>query len=200
MKRNYALLALLLLWPVGLANADIVPVGEFSGDSYEGFENIIPPGPYSGPMPIFEGAATIDDNYTDPWIAVNLSSGEYELLPYNGNLMGLTPTGWTIFDFATPVQKFGGYMGVVNVVSGGNVSFFDVDGALIDTLAFDLPQAQWTWAGWESDVPVSRIEVHAGANPGFTTVFDDMEVTFVPEPCALGLLAVGAVLLIGRRR
>jgi hypothetical protein len=201
MNLNRVFLAMLLLLPAGLANAGVVTIGEFTGDAYEGFEAIIPPGPYAGPMPIFGGAATIDDVYADPWISFNLVSGTGdELLPYNGNLMALTPTGWTNFEFATPALKFGGFIGVVNPVTGGNVTFYDESSAVIDTLPLDLPLAEWAWCGWESDVPIARVEIHPNVNPGMTAVFDDMQVTFVPEPGALGLLSVGATLVLRRRR
>lgn len=193
-------IAALLLVGVGVASAAIVPVGEFTGDAYEGFEGIIAPGPYSGPMPVFGSAGTFDDTYSDPWIANSLSSGSGDtLFPYGGNLMGLTPTGWTTFTFATPVYKFGGYMGTVNTVSGGNVTFYDGEGLTLEALSFDLPLASWTWRGWESDVPVGSITIHTGANPGFTGVYDDMQLSYVPEPGALALLAAGVVMLIRRR-
>ena len=101
--------------------------------------------------------------------------------------------------FETPVLQFGGYLGIVNEASGGNVTFFDENDAIIDTLPLDLPFAEWAWCGWDSDTPVARVEVHANANPGVTTVFDDMQVNFVPEPGALGLIAVGAAVLLRRR-
>ncbi len=200
MSLQRVLLAACLMWAVSSAGADVTAIGPFTGDASEGFENIIPPGPYAGPMPIFGSADTIDDFYTDPWIATVLSGGGYELYPYNGNLMGLTPTGWTVFDFDTPVLKFGGYMGTVNAGPPGDVTFFDNEGVVIETQAFSLPQGDWAWRGWESDVPVGSILIHTGANPGFTGVYDDLQVSYVPEPGAAALLAIGAALTIWRRR
>lgn len=182
------------------ASADIVPIAPFTGEAGETFENIIPPGPYSGPMPVFSGAATMDDEFTDPWIAFSLSGGGFDLFPYDGNLMGLTPTGWTVFDFDTPVLRFGGYFGIVNLASGGTVTFLDDGGSVIETQAFDLPQAEWVWRGWESDVPIGSVVVHAGANPGITTVFDNMQLSYVPEPGTLALLTLAAGAAALRRR
>lgn len=160
----------------------VSPIKPFVGDVFEGFESIQSPGPHMGPMPIFSGASTFDDEFTDPWITFNLSGPGGEIVPFNGNLMGLNPTGWTVFEFEEPVVRFGGYMGLVNENQGGSVSFFDAQGALIETLSFSLPVGQWEWHGWESDVPMARIVIHPSENPGTTAVYDDLQASF---PAAL---------------
>lgn len=184
-----------------LAHGAVVPIGEFTGDAFEGFENIIPPGPHTGPMPIFGGSATFDDNFVDPWIVNSLSTSpplDELMLAYNGNLMGLTPTGWTVFEFDTPIVRFGGYFGMLSDVAGGNVSFLDAQGATVETLDFEIPRNEWTWRGWSSDEPISSVVVHLNANPGFATIFDDMQVTYVPEPVAA--MALGGLGLLAWRR
>ncbi len=184
---------------VSLAGAAVEPIAPFIGEGSEGFESIIPPGPYSGPMPIFEGAGTIDDYYTDPWIAWSLFGSGYEMYPYEGGNMGLTPTGWTVFTFDPPVRQFGGYFGTVNDVSGGTATFYDAGGALIEVEAFDIPQAHWTWSGWYSDVPFASLVVQTNMYPGATGVYDAMQLSYVPEPGALALLVGGVALLLRRR-
>jgi hypothetical protein len=93
--------------------------------------------------------------------------------------MGLNPTGWTVIQFDTPALRFGGYIGAVNEADGGSVTFYDGEGAVIATLPLTIPYGDWAWRGWESDTPFSRVVIHPSANPGTTTVFDDLEVTFV---------------------
>jgi hypothetical protein len=61
--------------------ADVVAIDPFSGDQFEGFESIQPAGPYMGQMPIFSGAATFDDEFTDPWITFSLSGPGGDLTP-----------------------------------------------------------------------------------------------------------------------
>ena len=200
MKLRHIALAAIVLFSAAFASAAVTPIAEFTGEAFEGFEGIIPPGSYSGPMPIFAATGTFDDNFTDPWIANSLFSGSGDqLFPYNGNLMGLAPTGWTNFTFDTPAYRFGGFFGTVNDATGGNVTFYDELGAPIETLPFALPLAAWMWNGWESDVAFSSVSVHTGANPGFTGVYDDLQISYVPEPGALTLLAVGTALFLRRR-
>jgi len=184
----------------GSAMADVTPIGEFTGDAFEGFENIAPPGPFDGT--VFGGQATMEDEFADPVIATNFFSGdgEVQLFPYDGNFMGLSPTGWTTFTFDTPVTQFGGFFGQVNDFPSDAVTFFDEQGQEIDSIDFDLPVGEWTWHGWESDVPIASIEILAGENPTLTTVYDNLQVTFVPAPGALALLAVGACAPRRRRR
>lgn len=185
----------------GAAAADVTPIDPFTGDAIETFEAIGPPAPYDGPMPIFGGGATMDDNFTDPWIVTSLSDPDNTLFPFDGNFMGLTPTGWTVFEFQTPVTRFGGYFGHLTLeLAAGDVTFYDGDGAVIDSVDHDVPYNEWTWRGWESDEPISRIEFHTGANPGVPSVFDNLQVAYVPAPGALALLAIGAIRSRRRRR
>jgi len=202
MNLQRTLLAALMLSVVATSSAAVTPIDAFVGDAYEGFEGIISPGPYSGPMPILGATGTFDEFYGDPWIANSLYSGDglYEVYPRTGNLMGLTPTGWTVFTFDTPVQRFGAYMAKVNDVGGGSVEFLDAEGLSIEALSFELPVGAWAWRGWESDQPVSSIVIHTGANPGTTAVYDDVEASYVPEPGALCLAAVGVAFMFRRRR
>jgi hypothetical protein len=186
----------------GMASAGVTPVGEFTGDLSEGFENIFPPGGYPGPIPLFGGEATMDDTLAHfcviafVWSNPNLG----EVFPYNGNLMGGTVAGSTIFEFQTPVKSFGGFLTTVGFDPGGSVVFRDVQGATIDTLSATIEPLLWTWQGWTSDVPIGSIEVIGAGVPGFSTIYDDLQVSFVPAPGSLGALIVGVGLASRRRR
>lgn len=186
---------------VSSAGAQVTGIGPFVGDAYEGFEGIAPPGSVPGPVPIFGGSATMTDAFAgNVIITTNLISflTNEEIFPWNGNLMGMAVTGFATFVFDTPATAFGGYIGTVDVLSGGTISFYDESDALIQTLSMALPVNDWQWWGWSSDTPFRRVSIAANVNPGTPVVFDDMQVSFVPAPASASLLLAGA--LIARRR
>jgi hypothetical protein len=166
--------------------ADVVEIGPFVGERYENFENLAPPGGYPGPYAIFGGAATINDSLANTFvIATNMSSAEsgwVNFFPYEGFLMGLIPTGWTVFTFDPPVTRFGGYIGTSAIPPGGTVTFKDAGGAIIGTLPISVASMQWNWHGWQSSVPIARVEIVADPNPGRPLCFDAMYLS-VAAPC-----------------
>lgn len=183
------------------ASADVTPIGEFTGQQREGFEGILPPGGYSGPLSIFGGEATMRDTLADVCvIALSWWGPGGEVLPYNGNLMGGTVAGPTLFEFQTPVLQFGGFFATVGELPGGTVIFRDQAGAEIATLSLSVQPGMWGWQGWSSDVPISSIEVIGANVPAVSMQYDELQVNFVPAPGAAGLLAAGAMVLARRRR
>lgn len=191
----------LLALGVSGAAAGVTAVGEFAGDAYETFEGIAAPGTYPGPLSILNGAATVQDILTGmvPITFVwNGPSGE--VLPYNGNLFAGTIAGTTRFEFAEGVSSFGGYFNTVSFAQGGSAVFYDMQGAEIESMSFDLTPTNWTWLGWSSDVAIGRIELTGAAGDGFGFQFDDLTYTAVPSPAGLsvGLLALAGA--AGRRR
>ena len=183
------------------ASADVIPIGQFSGDMFEGFEAIGSPGGYPGPFEIFDGQAVMDDDLAHTvMIAYSLYSGitEESIYPYNGNLMGGLPTGWGYIEFDTPVVDFGGYIGTADNLTGTTFTFKDDAGAVIDTLPVTLTLAEWTWCGWHSDTPIARIEILGNTSPGLGLTFDDLRAN-VPEPTSLSLLVIGVGLARRRR-
>jgi hypothetical protein len=200
--RNGIVSLLVLAVLAGPVSAGVMPIGEFTGDLYEGFENLGTPGGYPGPFSIMDGDATFNDVFANMlMIAYSLQSGltGVSIYPYNGNLMGGSVTGCAVIEFTTPVEKFGGYIGAADDLTGGMVTFRDEDGLVLGTEPFSLTMGQWAWYGWESDVPFGSIEIWGAASPGLGVVFDDLQAT-VPEPAGLSLLAMGAVALLGSRR
>ncbi len=202
MRFRYVLAVAGLLGAVSLGNAAVVEIPEFTGDMFEGFENLYPPGGYPAPFAIFEGQGTFDDiiaHYC--MIAISLYSVPTDtyIYPYSGNLMGGSVTGWAAFEFTTPVMQFGGYIGTTDILSGGSVTFMDVNGQVIDTVPLRIDLGQWSWHGWSSTTPISRVEVRGSEAIGLPIVFDDMRAT-IPEPATVTMLAAGAVLLLRRRR
>lgn len=183
-------------------SAQVVPTGPFTGEAYEGFEGIAPPGSVQGPVDIFGGQGTMTDSFAgNVIITTNLISflTNEEIFPWNGNLMGMTVTGFADFTFDTPATSFGGYIGTVDVLTGGTISFYDEGDNLIETLPMQLPVNDWQWWGWSSSTPFSRISIDGNVNPGTPIVFDDLNVSFVPAP-ASAAMALAAAALIARRR
>ncbi len=199
-RTSTALPALILVSSLATAAAaNVQTVGPFTGDFSEGFENISGPQGHTGGMDIFGGQAHFNDALANqPWIASSLNGPEGSILPYDGNFMGLAPTGWVAIEFEAPISAFGGYFGTASINSGGSVAFLDAEGLTIDIVAFDVPALQWTWQGWESEVPVHTIMLQASENPGNTMVYDNLQMTLVPAPGAMLLMAAG--LGIARRR
>ena len=184
------------------ASAAITPIGEFTGDMYEGFESVLPLGGHPSPIDVFGGQATFDDIIAHSiQIANSLYSfpNDTYIFPYNGNLMGGSVTGWAAFEFDQPVLQFGAYIGTTDILTGGTAAFFDEGGQQLDSVPVTIGLGEWVWYGWESDVPMKRIEIKGSTTIGQPLTFDDMQAT-VPEPTALSLIAMGAACLLRRRR
>lgn len=203
MKLRRSLLIGLMAIAIGSASASaaLVPIGEFTGEMFEGFEAIGAPGGYPGPMDICGGRAAMDDTLAHTvMIAYSLQSGisGESIYPYNGNLMGGLPTGWGYVEFDTPVVDFGAFIGTADTLTGTTFTFKDETGTVIDTVPVSLQLADWTWCGWHSDTPIARIEILGSVTPGFGVTFDDLRAN-VPEPASLSLLLIGVGLVLRRR-
>jgi hypothetical protein len=201
MRFQHVLVAVLALASVSLASAEVVPIGEFVGDMSEGFENIYPPGTYPE-VPLFEGNAMLDDTLSGIAVIAYFWQGTGgELLPYAGELFGGTPTGSQVITFDTPALAFGGYIATVCDVPDGTIVFRDPGGAELATLPLEVQPVTWGWQGWSSDEPIGSIEITGNGDFGNRPMqFDELQANFVPEPGALGLVAVGATLLLRWRR
>lgn len=185
------------------AAADVTSINPFFGEQFETFELIGPPGSVFGDVPVFNGNATISDELANQVIAAtNLTSflTNETIFAYNGNFMGGFPTGWAVVNFNQGATDFGGFFGTVDILSGGNISFFNEDNELIDTVSLDIPLNDWTWFGFHSDEAFHRVVIHGGANPSAPIVLDDLQVNFVPAPASLALLGMAGFATSRRRR
>ncbi|MFG0244962.1 MAG: hypothetical protein ACF8MF_02785 [Phycisphaerales bacterium JB052] len=175
----------------------------FLGDHYETFELIGSPGSVFGEVPIFDGTATITDELANQVIAaINLNSflTNETIFAWNGNFMGGFPTGWAVIEFSQGATDFGGYFGTADILSGGNISFFDADDNLIETQSLELPLNNWEWHGWHSDEAFTRVVIHGSTNPSAPIVLDDLQVNYIPAPGALALLGFAGCAASRRRR
>jgi hypothetical protein len=181
---------------VGLAvpaAADVEPIGAFTGNTFEDFEGVATPGGHPGPLAIFGGAGTLDDDLAHQVVITFFWQGTGgEVTPFNGNLMGGTPAGRSIFTFDPPIRRFGGHMTTVMHVPDGTVEFRDPQGALIESLPVALTPAVWAWQGWESTVDIGSITIINNFGPGGTCIYDDLQIAAGAPACAPDLTA-GAI-------
>lgn len=184
-----------------VAAADITPLTPFVGQLREplDFSNTR----ISADQPIFGGAAHLVSHNGNTLIHLLLGDtfGGVTVSPHTGSYI----LGWTegpgIFEFGTPVQQFGAYWANDSGVAGASVAFYDAGNTLMGTMpATDPANGSWTWNGWQSTTPISRIVVSgSGALNGFLW-FDDLEAT-VPAPGAAAVLVgIGLPGLARRRR
>jgi hypothetical protein len=201
--QRLSVIAIVLL-AAGTASASVfVPVPEFTGQASEGFDSLHPVGGYPTPMVILDGQGSFDDTIAHYcMLAYSLwsaSTGQY-IYPHDGSLMMGSVTGWAAFSTTQPMSEIGFWMGTSDIPFSSTVTFRDAAGAVIETAPLTIPSCHWKWFGWSSETPFSSVEVHCTPNPGVPLVFDSLQVNFVPEPASLGLLVLGAGLLIRRRR
>jgi hypothetical protein len=202
MAMRNLLVAGLFLAAAGSAVADVSPIAPFAGDLSDPLN--YPGTTIVAEFEIFGGAASLNSFDGDTFIHLLFSStlaGD-PVTPRTGPLILGFTQGPGIFEFATPVRRFGSYF---NNNSGSNdavVEFFDADDNLIDTqiAATTAVGNIWTWNGWESDTPISSITVTGnGIADGFLW-FDDLELSYVPEPGAGILLLLISPACARRRR
>lgn len=199
MKRHCVVLAASMSLVAGWAHAGVVAIGEFSGEMSEGFEAILPPAGYPGPLPMFNDTATWNDTVANFCvIAVSWWGPAGDILPYNGNFMGGTVAGSALFEFSTPVKRFGGYFNTIGMIPDGTVVLRDADGLEIASLPLELTPTQWGWQGWQSTTPIGSVEIIGANAPGIGVQFDDLHISFVPAPGSVALLGIAG--LAARRR
>jgi hypothetical protein len=54
---------------------------------------------------------------------------------------------------------------------------------VIGTLPITISSMAWSWRGWQSDVPIARIEILADPTPGRPLVYDDLTIGSGSAPC-----------------
>ncbi len=197
--------SIVLGWVVSLVPAAVAPagfglevIGPFNGDASESFEGF----PFGGSssLPIFGGAG-----FMQPAFITSASTFMGSTISAHSPIRFSHVTGPVQFTFAEPIEAFGGYIATNSGASGGTVELYGLDDQLIDVVALDVTfvpgPAPYTWNGWLSDVPITRVRFSSnGVLNGFLG-FDDLEVSFViPAPGGALLLLPGALVTRRRRR
>ncbi len=186
-----ALVALL----AATATADVVPIDPFVGDHTDTFNRFSSTQAVQT-LPVFDDTATLNNLTSGGAIKVELGSslsGDL-VLPRSGWMAGQLGIGQWLFD--QPAVRFGGYFENNSGQDDATVEFFDDQGALLATVTASIPVdgGTWVWNGWESDVPFHEVKVTGnGLLNGFIW-YEDMEVTYVPEPGSALLLIVAAAI------
>ncbi|NNF44649.1 MAG: hypothetical protein HKO59_11145 [Phycisphaerales bacterium] len=177
------------------------PIGPFVGDASEDFESFT-----------LGAGPSIDIFFNETVVGEPLGSVAPVFVTSGSSFLGSTISAHTglrfahttspvEFTFFEPIRQFGGYVATNSGSDGGTVEFFDADDELIGTMPLDvtftIPSAAYTWNGWSSSVPFTRVRITGnGVLEGFLG-YDDMQLSFVPGAPCVGLLVVAA---IGRRR
>ncbi len=191
-----------IAWAVSIGHAQVVAIEPFAGEWIEGFEDIPPGGHFD--LPILQpnsDAEGLLGTMTFAFITSASTFGGSTVLAHDGLLFAHSTNPFEI-SFSTPIHQFGGYVATNSGANGGLVRFFDVQDQLIATAPLDVTFAPgiapYTWNGWFTSVPFSRITISSnGVLAGFLGI-DGLQATVIPAPGALvGLLMLGS---IGSRR
>lgn len=206
-------LTAVFLAPLSWAQADLIPVGPFTGqlsESWESFATSPPEGPYlPSPSTIMGGAATISGAqmavFQPGVFDWSLGSSGYAQTANGTRAFGAGGAGdqTTTILFATPVSDFGGYWGAFTSVYDGDpaliaISFYDATDALLATqvASYSRPSdGVLEWHGWSSTVPIKRISFVE-----HRVAVDSMQASPVPEPTSLLLFAITCLVLSAKPR
>ncbi len=176
-------MSLLLFLTGNSVNAQVQPVGPFEGERSDGFETYGML--FEQSIDFFEDAVTVSTTFPGPSVFVLFSStfNSVTVTPHTGGwFMGVgAPAIW---NFHTPVQKFGGYFATNSGGADATVEFFDTNDDLIATTIarINVISPSWTWNGWTSSVPIARIKMTGNGTGGGFIDFDDAQLTFADEP------------------
>lgn len=187
-------------------HADITTIDEFTGTHTEDYDSIT--GVAFQELPIMNGLVTLR-NLTDggaikiePNSALN---GDW-VFPRSGiRMMG--QLGILEWEFSQPIIQFGSYFENNSGTDDAVIEFFDLNDTSLGIFDVDTSASsqQWTWNGWESDDPISRMVVTGNSSTflnGFIW-YDDTQVTIasVPEPSSiLMMLGAGTMFLLRRKK
>ena len=195
---------------VGVVAADITSIGTFTGDVSDHFGGLAGGPVHPQTVLIFDGHATASNIHPEGALAVLSNSTRGQT---NGDTVNartspvmLGQIGITQWDFATPLSQFGAYFENNSRFDDVIVDFYDTNLDLIGTRTATTGANDqfWTWNGWHSDTPISRI-VTTGNDTEFFggfVWFDDAEIQFasVPEPTTLGFVSLLSLTILMRRQ
>jgi hypothetical protein len=196
-RHTLAAIATVLAAVAGFSGAAVTPVGPFTGHFTDTFNQYTNTNAVAQ-LDVFSGNGVIRRVGTEGSIKVEWSSqlGNDLVVPLSGMMIGQLCIADWVFD--APAIRFGGWWENNSGISDAQVEIFDAADNLLGAPVADVPVTaqQWTWNGWESDTAFSRVRVTGrGLINGFIW-YENMQLTFAPEPgaaftgCATGTLAL----------
>ena len=166
------------------------PIGPFDGDAGDPLN--YPFTLIAASIDIFGGAGRLH-SFNDQATAIHLLfssqfAGDLVSPHTGGRVLGFT-SGPGIFEFDTPVHRFGAWWNNNGGVDGAMVEFLDADGEVFaTTTAVNLaPGNIWTWNGWESTTPIASIRVTGLGTLNGLQWFDDLQIAYSALRCAADL-------------
>jgi hypothetical protein len=189
--RNLLLLIISLFSPVNIIAVEVHPNDFTAAAQIEGYEDLDLGVPIT---PLMIG----DDVYST-------MSGRARY-PLDGKIVGRSgfafgtfeELDWVDIELGIPAVRAGMYVGL-NAPWTIEVSFFDVDDALLGTIQRSGLSGEGKFAGWQSDAKrIGRVRVTDLVTNGFIIVFDDF-IQEVPEPHSLSLALLVSVSFVFMR-
>lgn len=201
MRANTNLRALILwaapIFAATAASAAITPIGQFTGQYQESFDNFSFNWT-SGSVPVFSGLASVHERSNGSIIVTNSWSFNTIVSPRDGTKFMGSPSSWVQYDFNIPVIAFGGFFTTNTTTSNGQVQFF-LNGQLLSTQSLAAPKTgEWTWNGWSSPTGFDSVRVISNFSSGGFIMQDSLQATSIPVPGTAA--ACGLVLLASLRR
>lgn len=188
LTRSLFSLALLASLALRTPGQEIIrPIAAFDGERSENLESVTGSNfVIRETIDVFQGDVTFRSLANPPGTSIHLWGGSCLgsdcARPRSGRKIIGATTAQAI-DFNIPVVRFGAYFTNISSEDHATATFFDRDGGLLGTAHVHVPVAGtlWYWNGWESDVPLGRIELRSnGFLEGFIWL-DDLEMDAVPE-------------------
>jgi hypothetical protein len=180
--------AVSILLSAGVAQGQIISVGPFTGPHTEGFETqtLFRDTLYEClPGRIFAGTADLCDPVDEAVIVPTFMSLFCQATPRNGTRYALGLISPLQITFDSPVTRFGGYFATVGGTDGGTVEFQNAAGTPLGSAPLTTNQCNWTWNGWQSVTPFSRVKI-IGLSPfaeGGYIHIDDLEYSANSASC-----------------
>lgn len=184
------------------ANAQVTPVGPFTGDESEGFEGtqvIFKP---CVPQRVFNSTADLCTIGGSGTHTTSCWGFFCTICARTGTFFYGSAGGFSEYTFDNPIKSFGGYFGSnafdVGETPGADVNFYDANGGLIDSVRLKMGRCDWTWNGWDTQGPlIAKIDVIGDKFGGAFIDMDDMEylngssdcLTMVVDPLIAGQTA-----------
>jgi hypothetical protein len=186
-------------------SAGIITVSEFVGDASEGLESFGTGTDLIQTMSlsVFGGEATVSGPSAVSVAILNNVTSSHTAVARSGDRMLVANSATLTWEFAAPLNRFGGWFGTVSNTPGSIARFYDAGDTLVATLNVVSPVGGgWTWNGWQSTTgnDIYKVIITSNAIFGGTT-YDDLQiaratpVSALPEPTSL--LAWSAFGLLG---